>query len=137
LSFQRGDVVLLRNPGRRDHADRAALIWRVSGDDVRFLLIAGVRSYDRTQKHRSEMDLPSEDAMALCLPIARPVLFCGQEHRLNTSSLPSVRPIARASERLMARVLVVVTREWAARRLEDRLTFRSPPTDWHLLVSPV
>lgn len=125
MALQRGDVVLLgRGKGGSNHLERAALIWRVTQDGVSFLAIVGVRSFDRSQKHRAELDLRLEEVTGMGLPIARPVLFCNHEHRLDMTRLQHCRTVGRASDDLMARATTLVAREVATRKMEDQLTFR-------------
>ena len=116
---------MLRRAGGQRHAGRAALIWRVDGDDIRFLLIVGVRSFDRGQKHRAEVDLSEDDVSAIGLPILRPVLICTHDNKLDVSRLPSREPIGRAPDALMQLATLTVYREAQTRHTEARLTYRS------------
>jgi len=124
MSFRRGDVVLLRRAGGQRHAGRAALIWRVDGDDIRFLLIVGVRSFDRGQKHRAEIDMDPKEAWSLGLPMTCPVLICTHENKLDVARLPSREPVGRASDALMFIATQTVAREIQSRQTEDRLSYR-------------
>lgn len=127
MGFQRGDVVLLRRAGGQRHAERAALIWRTDSDGTWFFLISGVRSLDRSQRHRSEIDVPELEGMALGLPMRLPVIYCDRQHKLALDRLPTVRPIGRASQQLIWLVSRTWGREVITRQMENRLSFRQSP----------
>jgi hypothetical protein len=127
MGFARGDVVLLRRAGGQRHAERAALIWRTDTEDTWFFLISGVRSLDRSQRHRSEIDVPEFEGMALGLPMRLPVIYCDRQHKLVMGRLPTVHPAGRASQQLVQLVSRTWQREVITRQMESRLSFRQQP----------
>jgi hypothetical protein len=135
MAFARGDVVLLRRAGGQRHAERAALIYSVSSEDTWFFLISGVRSLERSQRHRSEIDVPDTEAGWLGLPMRFPVIYCDRQHKL-PRALPSVEPIGRASIALQQVVYRTWAREIVTRQTENRLTFRSLQPAFHTIHMP-
>lgn len=122
--LSRGDVVLLREATPGEHADRAGLIWRVTGDEAIYLPIYGVRSEDRSQRHRAEMDLSHDDRNASGLPMRFPSVFCHQAFRTHTRH----KCIGRFSDVMMARIRAAVSRELATQEMESRLSYRMDST---------
>lgn len=114
--------MLLHRAGGQRHADRAALIWRVSGDDIWFFLISGVRSLDRGQRHRSEVDIEGMDGLALGLPMKLPVIYCNRQLKLDTTR--AVERIGQAPDAFMRRIAQVWMREVSAQDIENRLSYR-------------
>lgn len=119
-NLSRGDVVLLREATPGEHADRAGLIWQVRAGEAIYLPIYAVRSLDRSQKHRSELDLSHDERNSAALPMRFPVVFCHQAFRTHTRH----RPIGRFSDKMLARVNTAVARELATQQMESRLTYR-------------
>jgi hypothetical protein len=104
------------------------VIWRVEGEQSFYIPIYGVRSFDRSQKHRAELDLTYEDREETGVPMRFPVVFCHLLFPVDPKRQFNSRLIGRFSEPLMERVRIMRMREAASRKFEHDRAYRQPTT---------